>query len=249
MRSQSRRSENKIGRQVTALGVIGFLALAGVFFLLGLFCIGPMIRSHMPQKPGPQTVYNPPAHRNAEQQAQPQEEQQPLDIQITEQGREQSTAEDQATSGDEGVQQDGNSLTITLEPKSNDSQPAEKPAPKPVEKPAEAVKPPKTSPPHQETTSIEKPRASTETTHSVTPSDQVYRVQAGTFASRTNAENLAEDLKSRGYHPEIKSVGGEGNTLYRVQLGGYKTQDGAKKLAKDLTDDGYNPTMITEKAE
>lgn len=249
MRNQARRSENRIGRQVTALGVIGFLALAGVFFLLAFFST-PIVRSYLKSRSqAPQTVYNPPAHRNAEQQAQPQEEQQPLDIQITEQGREQSTAEDQATSGDEGVQQDGNSLTITLELKSNDSQPAEKPAPRPVEKPAETVKPPKTSPPHQETTSIERPRASTESTHSVTPSDQVYRVQAGTFASRTNAENLAEDLKSRGYHPEIKSVGGEGNTLYRVQLGGYKTQDGAKKLAKDLTDDGYNPTMITEKAE
>lgn len=242
MRKQS-PSEGRIDKRMTALGVIGFLALAGSFFLLGFFPVGHLVRSYMQSRAQtPQTVYDPPTHRRAENKpAETQEQpQQPLDVQITEQGPTEPPTGDQTQSGDAQVNPEDNSLTITLEPQSQDSQ-----APA---KPTETEKPRRPKP-RQETVSIEKPRASTETTHSVTVSGKVYRVQAGTFASRANAETLMDDLKGRGYHPQIKAVQTEGSTLYRVQLGGFKTQAGAKDLAKDLSNDGYSPTLITEKAE
>lgn len=239
MRKQN--SEGKIGKPLTALGVIGFLALAGVFSLLAFFST-PIVRSYLKSRSqAPQTVYDPPTHRRAENKpAETQEPQQPLDVEITEQGQTETPTDDQTQSGDAQVNPEDNSLTITLEPQGQDSQ---SPA-----KPTETEKPRRPKP-RQETVSIERPRSSTETTHSVTIPGKVYRVQAGTFASRENAQTLADDLKENGYHPEIKAIPSQDRTLYRVQLGGFKTQEGAKDLSKDLSNDGYTPTLITEKAE
>lgn len=240
MRNKQVPSEGKIGKRMTAVGVIGSLGLAGVFFLLGVFCIAPLVKSYMASRTQtPQKVYSPPIHQQSRDATGAQQEpQQPLDVQITEQGKDATPPEDQAQPGDEGVKQDGNDLTITL-PENGDSESAAKPA--------EPEKPRKQNA-GQDTTTSEKPRASTDS-HSPPPSDRIYRIQAGTFASRANAETLRDDLRARGYHPEIKSVQSQGTTLYRVQLGGFRSEEGAKGLAKDLSSDGYTPTVIIEKPE
>ena len=234
-------SEGKLDKRITAVGVIGFLGLSGVFFLLGLFCIGPMVKSQMRSRAQtPHTVYNPPAHPQTQDTTEPQaKDQQQLDIEITEQASEETPTEDQGLTGDEGVSPENNTITFTLEPEDNS---------KPAPKPAEPDKPKKASV-SKETVPMEKPRVTTESPRSAPSTDRIYRVRAGTFASRTNAETLRDDLKARGYHPEIRSVQTQGRVLYRVQLGGYRTQEDANELSKDLSDEGYTPTTFTEKAD
>ena len=233
-------SEGKLDKRITAVGVIGFLGLAGVFFVLAFFST-PIVRSYLQSRAQtPHTVYNPPAHRGTRDTTEPQaEDQRQLDIEITEQAPEETPTDDQGSTGDEGVSPENNTITFTLEPEDNS---------KPAPKPAEPDKPRKTSV-SKEPMPVEKPRVTTESAHTAPSTDRVYRVQAGTFASKTNAETLRDDLKAKGYHPEIKSVQAQGRVLYRVQLGGYRTQEDANELAKDLSDKGYAPTVITEKAE
>ena len=65
---------------------------------------------------------------------------------------------------------------------------------------------------------------------------KLYKVQVGAFKSETNAKNLAQDLKSKGYdYLIVKS-----NGLYKVQVGAYKLKTNAEKTQARLKELGYN---------
>jgi cell division septation protein DedD len=224
-----RPTDRNIDKRMIAVGVLGFLALAGVFFLLGVFCIGPLVRSHFgpSQEVSQAPTYTPPQpDTNAAESADSPED---LDVEITEQGEDQAATDGQAS--DEGVHRDGNDLTLTLESEDQTRPGAER-----------------SQSPAREQEHAERPKPTSGGQEHAAPSSgsHTYRVQVGTFANRTNADNLAADLKEKGYRVEVHSVQVEDRTLYRVQLGKYKAREDAQELASDLTGSGYNPTVVAE---
>ena len=205
-------SDRSLDKRAVAAGVVGLLGLAVVCLFLGFYCLGPIVQSHMraPDDISQAPQYTPPAPPEAESPAKP-EEQPALDVEITEQ------VADTASSSDNGVKQDGNNLTVTLD-QGNTSDTAEKP---------------RVSTEHESRSSEASEKSS-------------YRVQAGAFASKSNADVLVVSLKDQGYKPEIKTVQSGESTLYRVQLGTYKTREDAQKLADDLTAHGFSPSVVAE---
>jgi cell division protein FtsN len=98
---------------------------------------------------------------------------------------------------------------------------------------------PKKPAPVETVTPVEKSRASV----SSPAGHGTYRVQAGTFANKTSADNLAADLSERGYRAEVKTVILEDRTLYRVQVGEYKSRTSADQVSDKLKGEGYSPTV------
>ena len=203
-------SDRSLDKRAVAAGVVGLVGLAVVCLLLGFYCLGPMMQSRVltpseiPQTP----KYVPPAPIETET---PKEEKPTLDAEITEQGA------DTASSSDNGVKQDGNNLTVTLD-QGNTSDSAEKP---------------RVSTEHESRSSEASEKSS-------------YRVQAGAFASKSNADVLVVSLKDQGFKPEIRTPQSDGGTLYRVQIGMYKTREDAQKLADDLTAHGFSSSVVAE---
>lgn len=69
---------------------------------------------------------------------------------------------------------------------------------------------------------------------------KLYRVQAGAYRKRENADALLNELKSKGYPAFIVIDNG----LYKVQTGAFSVLDNAVKMEERLRRDGYN-TFIT----
>ncbi len=70
----------------------------------------------------------------------------------------------------------------------------------------------------------------------------IYRVQAGAFSSKENAENLAKDLESDGFDTYIVEI----DDLYKVQVGAFSDVDNAENLANKLENKGYNTFISVE---
>jgi cell division protein FtsN len=205
-------TDRKLDSRAVALGVIGFLVLIVVFFLLGLFCLGPMLNSHV--TPQSEATYEAPISMPPSMPKEAPTTETPqappgLNIEITEHGAE------------DGVQHDENGITATLEP--NKSKPEDSSANRPDSTGSEESPPP--SPPADVS---------------------IYRVQAGTFVSKTNADNLAAGLREKGFKPEIQTVQSGDKTLYRVQIGEYDSRDEAQKVADELIASGQSPIIYTE---
>lgn len=223
MRSRGQK-EGSLDKRVMILGALGFMALAAIFFFVGLICLGPMIRSRL-ETPKPVQTQTPRPYTQSRERANGSSDEQvpSINLEITER-----TAKDE--SQDEGVRMEEDGITVTLEPER-----PEKPAkakPETEEEPTDARIP-------EQEVSIDPPRVATTGT-------RIYRVQAGTFANKANADRLMADLKARGYKPEIRSSESGDRTLYRIQLGGYKTQEDAQELAKDLKAEGFEPAVVAE---
>jgi cell division protein FtsN len=223
MQSSVKKRKNSIrhgaNRGGIALGIVGFLLLAVVFFAIGYFFLGPRIsptslsaqNSSTQERPAflfgrerePESTVDIPdlkITRHADTAAKPRESVQP--------------SEESAPKSDEE-----NSITVTMdsgngETELKDKAPAPKPRPRPIAK-------------------AEKPSGGT------------YRVQVGAYASRENAERLANELADRGYSATIRSTSSEDRTLYRVQLGLFKSRSDAQSLVGHLEDDGYQPAVST----
>jgi cell division protein FtsN len=69
-----------------------------------------------------------------------------------------------------------------------------------------------------------------------------YKVQAGWFADKGNADELASKLKASGFEVYQKKVSGG----WRVQAGAYKTKSTAEALRKKLKDKGFDSSLIYE---
>lgn len=230
---------NKQNRQTMTIASVAFTALA-FFFLIFLFKgpgTSPEPAPSHTQMPVPAVAPNPvrPA-----QQPVPK-----IDLQVTEQNPNAAGADNQQTSQPDAntATQDGNSLTVPLEPDSTTTKPNPEPAQAPsTTEPARpatrpAPKPPKQ--PKQPKASIENPAR-----QASAPRSGSYTVQAGAYADKSHADRLAAELKSKGYKVESQSSLAESLTLYRVQVGGFRTRDDAQELADGLSEEGYSPSVI-----
>lgn len=238
-----RPTDRKMSGQTIALGTIGFLVLASGFFFAGLWGLGPMMKRYLsPRTPAHQALNQPSesAPKNHLKDMSPtstagKTDEQGVAVEITEEGEDQQSSSEDQASADSGVKQEDNTLTVTLEPK---PEPEKTPPSSPErEKPAVShAKPPSETPPDVVKRSETSP-----------PASGAYRVQAGTFANKANAENLVQDLKDKGHRAEIKTVQREVGTLYRVELGSFSSRDGAQRVADDLKRQGYAPTVTAER--
>jgi cell division protein FtsN len=231
-----RPRDRTIGKRTILLGAMGFLAFAF------LCTIGYLVSIHAHQSQPQDTVVmnsTPPPGTPAVPLRMPPAVRTPPPAAIDPQIKERMDAEANGTNAagdqpDADVQQNGQNLTMKLDNADNTpdgaagSQAAQAQS-------ADAG-----------TDAKQKPVRDTSPKRSTMTSDKtLYRVQAGTFSNKSNADALAADLKNHGYKPEVKSVQVEDRTGYRVQLGEYKTHEDAQAVANDLTSDGYQPSIVT----
>lgn len=75
------------------------------------------------------------------------------------------------------------------------------------------------------------------------PKDEgLYKVQVGAFSNEKYAQNLLNDLKTKGYNGFLKKVG----TLYKVQIGAYSNKENAEQLANKIKELGFSTTIIKD---
>lgn len=64
-----------------------------------------------------------------------------------------------------------------------------------------------------------------------------YRVVAGSFSKKSNADSLVAELKKKGYSPFIATY----NSFYRVVVGSYTNKSNAENMVRELKSKGYSP--------
>lgn len=69
----------------------------------------------------------------------------------------------------------------------------------------------------------------------------LYRVQAGAFKNKSNADNLSKKLKSAGFDTYMVSAGG----LYKVQVGAYSNKSNADAMVSKLKAKGFDAFITT----
>ncbi|HZO24168.1 MAG TPA: SPOR domain-containing protein [Steroidobacteraceae bacterium] len=69
-------------------------------------------------------------------------------------------------------------------------------------------------------------------------------VQLGVFASRENAEHLAQQMKSRGFKASVSESGGSSRRLYRVRIGPAPDRASAQTLQGKLRAAGHPGTLV-----
>jgi cell division septation protein DedD len=80
------------------------------------------------------------------------------------------------------------------------------------------------------------------------PAAQVgsFAVQAGSFSTRENADELAADLSKKGFAPVVRQETREGKPLFKLYAGVGMDRDGAVLLAENLRKAGYAGFVISE---
>jgi cell division septation protein DedD len=78
---------------------------------------------------------------------------------------------------------------------------------------------------------------------SASPQSGAWMVQLGSFASRANAERLAQQLRARGFQVSV-SQGSTGRRLYRVRAGPAPTRAAATQLAAKLHAAGHAGAIV-----
>lgn len=68
----------------------------------------------------------------------------------------------------------------------------------------------------------------------------LYKVQVGAFSVKSNADNLANELRTKGYSPIVVLVGG----LYKVQVGAFSIRANAEALVQELRAKGYDAIIV-----
>lgn len=71
---------------------------------------------------------------------------------------------------------------------------------------------------------------------------KVYTVQVGAFSTEKNAQNLAQEIRDKGYQTYVV----KGKTLYKVQVGEFKSNEEAQNISQKLKELGY-PFFITSR--
>ncbi len=90
--------------------------------------------------------------------------------------------------------------------------------------------------------SVKRKPAAPETTKEA-PTSSYFSIQVGAFSSKSNAENLARQLRKKGYTVDIIPPASGKSRLYRVRVGRYKTRNGALSAARRL---GKNEKIDTK---
>jgi cell division septation protein DedD len=71
-------------------------------------------------------------------------------------------------------------------------------------------------------------------------------VQLGSFASRENAEHLAQLLHGKGYSAFVSEYRGSGKVLFRVRVGPEQDHARAEAIAARLEHEGYRGSVAPE---
>ena len=79
--------------------------------------------------------------------------------------------------------------------------------------------------------------------NSVAGDSGAWMVQLGSFASRTNAERLARQVRAGGFKVSV-SQGSSGRRLYRVRVGPAHDREGATQLAVKLRAAGHSGSIV-----
>jgi cell division protein FtsN len=79
--------------------------------------------------------------------------------------------------------------------------------------------------------------------NSVAGDSGAWMVQLGSFASRTNAERLARQVKAGGFKVSV-SQGSSGRRLYRVRVGPAHDREAATQLAVKLRAAGHSGSIV-----
>jgi len=114
------------------------------------------------------------------------------------------------------------------------------PLPVPVAAPVQSYKP--ASKPVHTVKTVEKTVKKAAPVVSAAPaasSEQAYKVIAGSFITRDNAESLKKQLASKGIATYIwATTDNQHDTVYRVQVGSFKRKDVAQRLQSELNSKG-----------
>jgi DedD protein len=71
-----------------------------------------------------------------------------------------------------------------------------------------------------------------------------WAVQLGSFASRTNADNLSRQLKGQGFSVYVLSGGSGASVRYRVRVGPLADRDSAERTAAKLKSIGHVSSLV-----
>ena len=74
-------------------------------------------------------------------------------------------------------------------------------------------------------------------------SGEGFMVQLGSFASRTNAEHLARQVRTQGFQASVSQEAG-GRHLYRVRVGPARDRAAASALAQQLRSAGHSGSIV-----
>ena len=104
--------------------------------------------------------------------------------------------------------------------------------------------PEKTAKPAEKATPVPSKRIETVKTTVASPEKMMYyKVQAGLFTTKADADALVGSLKEKGVKAFVRKVSG---SEYRVQVGAYRTRSSAQVLVNDLQSKGVEATIIYE---
>jgi cell division septation protein DedD len=102
-------------------------------------------------------------------------------------------------------------------------------------------KPPITEPSVIKTPKVE-PEVKVVKESEIVSDKKVYTVQVGAFSKEISAQNLAKEIRGKGYQTYVV----KGKTLYKVQVGEFKTSEEAKVISEKLKKLGYEIWITTK---
>jgi DedD protein len=88
------------------------------------------------------------------------------------------------------------------------------------------------------------PAPSLETSSTPPKSAAGYAVQLGSFANRSNADNLVHQLKAQGFAVYMLSEGSGKAARYRVRVGPLNDRDAAERTIARLKSSGHASTLV-----
>lgn len=71
-----------------------------------------------------------------------------------------------------------------------------------------------------------------------------WTVQLGVFSIQANAERLAQELKSQGFHTQVSEISGSGRPLWRVRAGPVSERAAAEQLSARLRAAGHAGSVV-----
>jgi cell division septation protein DedD len=72
-----------------------------------------------------------------------------------------------------------------------------------------------------------------------------YTVQVAAYATRAQADGLAEQLRARGFETDVTETTTQGGVRYRVRVGTYPTREAAKDVVARLSSDARLSGFVT----
>jgi len=117
------------------------------------------------------------------------------------------------------------------------------PPPAPSAAPRAPQAAPAAPPPPMPAKSARASAAAASAANSVAGDSGTWMVQLGSFASRTNAERLARQVRAGGFKVSV-SQGSSGRRLYRVRVGPAHDREAAMQLAVKLRAAGHSGSLV-----